>query len=239
MKKVNHSDQSAETPDEEVKSETADAGDAPEDSSGSQAEAVSETSDDRARETDDSKDPAEDVPEDSTSPNAQRIEQDPAVELENLRQQLLEAQEGYLRSKAEVDNIRKRTEVEVANARKFALEGFVREILTVRDSLEMAQDADQHSEGENPSADLSEGLALILKQLDMVFERFQVEMVEAVRGDKLDPDRHQAMSIEETDELPPNAISRVVQKGYLLNNRLLRPAMVIVAKTPEKSSEEA
>ena len=98
MKKVNHSDQSAETPDEEVKSETADAGDAPEDSSGSQAEAVSETSDDRARETDDSKDPAEDVPEDGpedgTSPNAQRIEQDPAVELENLRQQLLDAQEG-------------------------------------------------------------------------------------------------------------------------------------------------
>ena len=239
MKKVNHSDQSAETPDEEVKSETADAGDAPQDSSGSQAEAVAETSDDRARETDDSKDPAEDVPEDGTSPNAQRIEQDPAVELENLRQQLLEAQEGYLRSKAEVDNIRKRTEVEVANARKFALEGFVREILTVRDSLEMAQDADQHSEGENPSADLSEGLILILKQLDMIFERFQVEMVEAVRGDKLDPDRHQAMSIEETDELPPNAITRVVQKGYLLNNRLLRPAMVIVAKTPEKSSEEA
>ena len=239
MKKVNHSDQSAETPDEEVKSETADAGDAPQDSSGSQAEAVSETSDDRARETDDSKDPAEDVPEDGTSPNAQRIEQDPAVELENLRQQLLEAQEGYLRSKAEVDNIRKRTEVEVANARKFALEGFVRDILTVRDSLEMAQAADQHSEGENPSADLSEGLTLILKQLDMIFERFQVEMVEAVRGDKLDPDRHQAMSIEETDELPPNAISRVVQKGYLLNNRLLRPAMVIVAKTPEKSSEEA
>lgn len=239
MKKVNHSDQSAETPDEEVKSETAEAGDAPQDSSGSQAEAVAETSDDRARETDDSKDPAEDVPEDGTSPNAQRIEQDPAVELENLRQQLLEAQEGYLRSKAEVDNIRKRTEVEVANARKFALEGFVRDILTVRDSLEMAQAADQHSEGENPSADLSEGLILILKQLDMIFERFQVEMVEAVRGDKLDPDRHQAMSIEETDELPPNAITRVVQKGYLLNNRLLRPAMVIVAKTPEKSSEEA
>ncbi len=235
MKKVNHSDQSAETPDEEVKSESADTGDVPEKPTGTQAESVAETADGSAGETDDSEDSAED----SSCPDSESSDNDPAVELETLRQQLLEAQEGYLRSKAEVDNIRKRTEVEVANARKFALEGFVREILTVRDSLEMAQAADQHSEGENPSADLSEGLTLILKQLDMVFERFQVEMVEAVRGDKLDPDRHQAMSIEETDDLPPNAITRVVQKGYLLNNRLLRPAMVIVAKTPEKSSEEA
>ena len=235
MKKVNHSDQSAETPDEEVKSESADTGDVPEKPTGTQAESVAETADGSAGETDDSEDSAED----SSCPDSESSDNDPAVELETLRQQLLEAQEGYLRSKAEVDNIRKRTEVEVANARKFALEGFVRDILTVRDSLEMAQAADQHSEGENPSADLSEGLTLILKQLDMVFERFQVEMVEAVRGDKLDPDRHQAMSIEETDDLPPNAITRVVQKGYLLNNRLLRPAMVIVAKTPEKSSEEA
>ncbi len=235
MKKVNHSDQSAETPDEEVKSESADTGDVPEKPTGTQAESVAETADGSAGETDDSEDSAED----SSCPDSESSDNDPAVELETLRQQLLEAQEGYLRSKAEVDNIRKRTEVEVANARKFALEGFVRDILTVRDSLEMAQAADQHSEGENPSADLSEGLTLILKQLDMVFERFQVEMVEAVRGDKLDPDRHQAMSIEETDDLPPNAITRVVQEGYLLNNRLLRPAMVIVAKTPEKSSEEA
>ena len=232
MKKVNHSDQSAETPDEEVKSESADTGDVPEKPTGTQAESVAETTDGSTGETDDSA-------EDRSCSDSESSDNDPSVELETLRQQLLEAQEGYLRSKAEVDNIRKRTEVEVANARKFALEGFVRDILTVRDSLEMAQAADQHSEGENPSADLSEGLTLILKQLDMIFERFQVEMVEAVRGDKLDPDRHQAMSIEETDELPPNAISRVVQKGYLLNNRLLRPAMVIVAKTPEKSSEEA
>ena len=235
MKKVNHSDQSAETPDEEVKSESADSGDVPEKPTGTQAESVADPTDGSAGETDDSEDSAED----RSCPDSESSDNDPAVELETLRQQLLEAQEGYLRSKAEVDNIRKRTEVEVANARKFALEGFVRDILTVRDSLEMAQAADQHSEGENPSADLSEGLTLILKQLDMIFERFQVEMVEAVRGDKLDPDRHQAMSIEETDELPPNAITRVVQKGYLLNNRLLRPAMVIVAKTPEKSSEEA
>ena len=237
MTKASHPNQSVENPEQEAKSDTRKSDGSPDDRTQAQAEPAAETQDNIAVDTADSSNQEEISPESGASDEADSTEQDPLVELEDLRQQLSEAQDSYLRAKAEVDNIRKRADVEVANARKFALEGFVREILSVRDSLEMAQATDQHSDGEKSSADISEGLALILKQLDMVFERFQVELVEAVRGDKLDPDRHQAMSIEQTDDLPPNSISQVVQKGYLLNNRLLRPAMVIVAKTPEKSSE--
>jgi len=171
--------------------------------------------------------PAEDSTERTAESNGQ---------IAALLDQVAEYQDSYLRAKAEVDNIRKRAETEVANARKFALEGFIRELLTVKDSLEMALAVDQQLDSEVDNSGVSEGLELILKQLDGVFSNFSVETVEPEVGDKLDPDRHQAMSMEETQDVPPNCVSKVFQKGYSLNNRLLRPAMVVVAKSPGKAA---
>ena len=161
-----------------------------------------------------------------------------ADQITALLDQVAEYQDSYLRAKAEVDNIRKRAETEVANARKFALEGFLRELLTVKDSLEMALAVDQSSGSEVDNRGVNEGLELILRQLESVFANFSVETVEPEVGDKLDPDQHQAMSVEESQDIPPNCVSKVIQKGYSLNNRLLRPAMVLVAKLPGEAAEK-
>ena len=118
--------------------------------------------------------------------------------------------------------------------RRFALEGFARELLTVKDSLELARavDLDVDSSDKSVVAKVVEGLDLTNKQLEAMLDRFSIQEVSPDPGDKLDPERHQAMSIEETTEFEPNRICKVIQKGYVLHSRLLRPAMVIVAKTP-------
>ena len=123
----------------------------------------------------------------------------------------------------------------MSNVRKFALEGFARELLSVKDSLELARAVDltTNSSNNNIVAKVIEGLDLTIQQLESTFARFSIEEVSPESGDKLDPEQHQAMTIEETTEIEPNRICRVIQKGYLLHNRLLRPAMVIVAKAPE------
>ena len=175
--------------------------------------------------------PAEDSTDLAAEGSAESVDQVTA-----LLDQVAEYQDSYLRAKAEVDNIRKRAETEVANARKFALEGFIRELLTVKDSLEMALAVDQPSGSEAGNRGVSEGLELILRQLESVFANFSVETIEPEVGDKLDPDQHQAMSVEESQDIPPNCVSKVIQKGYSLNNRLLRPAMVVVAKAPGKTA---
>ena len=177
--------------------------------------------------------PAEDSTEIAAEGPAESVDQITA-----LLNQVAEYQDSYLRAKAEVDNIRKRAETEVANARKFALEGFIRELLTVKDSLEIALVVDQQSDSDAGNLGVNEGLELILKQLESVFAKFSVETVEPEVGDKLDPDQHQAMSVEESPDVPSNCVSKVIQKGYSLNNRLLRPAMVLVAKLPGETAEK-
>ena len=174
---------------------------------------------------------AEDSTELTAEGSAESVDQITA-----LLDQVAEYQDSYLRAKAEVDNIRKRAETEVANARKFALEGFIRELLTVKDSLEIALAVDQQLDSEASNLGVNEGLELILKQLESVFAKFSVETVEPEVGDKLDPDQHQAMSVEESQDVPSNCVSKVIQKGYSLNNRLLRPAMVVVAKSPGETA---
>ncbi len=158
-----------------------------------------------------------------------------AKALEEARAQIEELKEQHLRACAESDNIRKRAEAEMSNVRKFALEGFARELLSVKDSLELARAVDLEADSSNNSiaAKVIEGLDLTIQQLESTFARFSIEEVSPEQGDKLDPEQHQAMTIEETTEFEPNRICRVIQKGYLLHNRLLRPAMVIVAKAPE------
>ena len=198
---------------------------------GSDVSGGAQTTPEPAAEADAQSTPAEDSTELAAEGSAES-----AAQITALLDQVAEYQDSYLRAKAEVDNIRKRAETEVANARKFALEGFIRELLTVKDSLEMALTADQPSGSEVGNRGVSEGLELILRQLESVFSNFSVQMIEPEVGDKLDPDQHQAMSVEESQDIPPNCVSKVIQKGYSLNNRLLRPAMVLVAKLPGETA---
>jgi molecular chaperone GrpE len=128
-----------------------------------------------------------------------------------------------LRAKADADNIRKRARGEVASAHKFAVEGFASELLAVKDSLEAALAA------ENASVEsMRSGVELTLKQLAGVFERFNLAEINPV-GQKFDPHRHQAISTMESDA-EPNTVVQVLQKGYLLHDRVIRPALVMVAK---------
>ena len=155
-------------------------------------------------------------------------------ELETLRAQVAQLQDEFLRARADADNARKRAQSEIVNARRFALEGFAGELLNVRDSLGLARAVDLTG-GDNLVEQMAEGLELTLKQLDAAFERFSVFEVSPEVGDKLDPESHQAMSLVESTDVAPNHICQVVQKGYRLHGRLLRPAMVIVAKAPVDS----
>jgi molecular chaperone GrpE len=153
------------------------------------------------------------------------IEVMPSVE-ELLKQAELAAQEhhdAWLRAKAEADNVRKRAQVEVANAHKFALENLAAELLPVKDSLEAALAT------ETPVVEgLKSGVELTLKQLKSVFDKFSLVEINPA-GQKFDPHRHQAISAIDSDA-EPNTVVQVLQKGYLLHDRVVRPALVIVAK---------
>ena len=145
--------------------------------------------------------------------------------LEDARSKADEYQEQMVRLQAEMDNLRKRTAREVEQARKFALEGFARELLNVADSMQLGLQA----AGEDAEvAALREGIELTLKQLMDVFARFDVREIEA-EGARFDPDQHEALSMVPSPEHEPNTVMMVVQKGYLLNERLLRPARVVVS----------
>lgn len=134
-----------------------------------------------------------------------------------------------LRLQAELDNLRKRAERDVASAHKFALERFAGELLPVRDSLELGLAAFA-AEGAAPEK-LREGVELTLQMLGSVMSKFDIREVNP-EGERFNPEFHQAMSMQERGDVDPNTVVTVVQKGYLLNERLLRPAMVIVSKAP-------
>jgi molecular chaperone GrpE len=153
-------------------------------------------------------------------------------ELEQVRQDAAESLDKYLRAKAEVENTRRRAEIDVANARKFGIERFATELLAVRDSLELARTVDIQQENQSALEKMHEGLDLTLKLLDSVFEKFTLTVIDP-QGEKFDPERHQAMSVVENTAVPPGHVVQVIQKGYMLHERLLRPAMVMVAKAPE------
>ena len=148
---------------------------------------------------------------------------------EQLQQAIAEAEkhkDAWLRATAELDNVRKRTQIDVAAAHKYALERFSSELLVVKDSLEAALQTD------NVTLDaINDGVDLTLKQLTKVFESFGIKEITPL-GETLDPHKHQAMTTVDSDEAA-NTILSVFQKGYLLNDRLIRPALVSVAKPKE------
>ena len=133
-----------------------------------------------------------------------------------------------LLARAEMENSRRRSERDVESAHKYALEKFVRELLPVKDSLELGLAA---ATGEGAELDkLREGMELTLKMLGAALEKFGVKEVNP-KGEKFNPERHQAMAMQESAASEPNTVLTVYQKGYLLNERLIRPAMVVVSST--------
>lgn len=134
----------------------------------------------------------------------------------------------YLAAHAEMENLRKRTERDIQNAHKFALERFVNELLPVRDSLEMGLAA---ADNTTEVAQLREGIELTLKQLASAMEKFGVQQLNP-QGEKFDHNLHEAMATAPIPGVEANTVLQVVQKGYVLNERLIRSAKVIVAAAP-------
>ena len=150
--------------------------------------------------------------------------------LEDARSKADENWDQLLRARAEIENLQRRNERDLANAHKYALDNFVRELLQIWDSLELG-----HSAAQDESADvdkLREGTELTLKLFSGVMSKFGVEQVDPV-GEAFDPEFHQAMSMQSREDMQPNHVVTVVQKGYMLNGRLVRPALVIVSKSPD------
>jgi len=152
-------------------------------------------------------------------------------ELEEVRAQAAENMDKFLRAKAETDNVRRRAENEVASAHKYAVDRFASEVIAVRDSLDLARAVDLSAAESEAVQKMREGLELTLKQLDDVFSKFGIAVLDPV-GEKFDPTRHQAISMVESADVAAGNVVTVVQKGYLLHDRVLRPAMVMVAKAP-------
>ena len=153
-----------------------------------------------------------------------------AAQLRSAREENAQLNDALLRAQAEAENIQRRAQNEIATGRKFALEGFARELLEVKDNLERAAEVQLDATESAAVRNMNEGLALTLKQLDAVLTRFSVLEVEAAPGIRLDPEVHQAISVAASAEIQAGHIVSVVQKGFTLNARLLRPAMVVVAQ---------
>ena len=135
-----------------------------------------------------------------------------------------------LRTKAEMENVRRRSEKQVSDSRKFANEGIAKELINVRDSLQIASETEIETDDSDAVKSMREGLALTLKQLDSLFEKFSITEISPQAGDKLDPNLHQAMTMVPSDEVKPGCVVNTIQRGYQLHERLLRPAMVVVAQ---------
>ena len=150
-----------------------------------------------------------------------------AEELAKVTQQAQENWDKFVRTQAELENLKRRADKDVQDARKFGLERFAKELLPVADSLELGLSVES---SDNPEVEkLREGMELTLKQLLSSFDKFQIVPVDP-EGEKFNPEQHQAMAMQPTDQAEPNTVIKVYQKGYLLNGRLLRPAMVVVAQ---------
>jgi molecular chaperone GrpE len=162
-------------------------------------------------------------------------EQQLQLELEASREEARNNHERYLRAMADMDNLRKRSQREKEDLAKFGNETLLREMLPVIDNLERAV---AHAVEDKTTDGLLEGVRLTLDQFSKVLEKFQVVPIEAL-GQVFDPAHHQAMGQLETEDYPANTVVQELQKGYLLNERLLRPAMVMIAKAPVARAEAA
>jgi molecular chaperone GrpE len=155
--------------------------------------------------------------------------------LEDARNKADDNWNQLLRAKAEQENLARRHERELENAHKFALERFATDILAVRDSMELGLQA-ANNEGADVDS-LRQGTELTLKLLSDVMEKFKIVQIDP-DGEPFNPEFHQAMSTQPRDDVPPNTVIAVMQKGYILNERLIRPAMVMVSQGESKNIDE-
>jgi molecular chaperone GrpE len=149
--------------------------------------------------------------------------------LEDARGKADEHWDLYMRSQAEVDNVRRRAERDVQNAHKYGTEKFINELLPVLDSMELGLQAVNGDD--EATRQLLEGMQLTLKMFQDAMTKFGVTVLDP-QGEAFNPEFHQAMSMQESAEVEPNTVMAVMQKGYVLNERLIRPAMVMVSKAP-------
>jgi molecular chaperone GrpE len=163
-------------------------------------------------------------------------------DVEALKKKLAEAEkkaeenwDKAVRAVAEMENMKKRIQRDLENAHKYSLEKIAKELLTVIDSLELGILA---ANSDHPEVQKhKEGSELTKKQLESVFEKFNIKAIDPV-GEPFDPEKHQAMSMQPSADVEPNTVINVFQKGYTLNDRLIRPAMVVVSKADDKSAEQ-
>ena len=154
---------------------------------------------------------------------------DLATRVQVLEEQLVAAQDQSLRVAADLQNVRRRAEQDVEKAHKFALEKFAGDLLPIVDSLERGLDlSNPDDESIRP---MREGIELTLKMFADTLKRYQLEAIDP-HGQPFNAEHHQAMAMQESADVEPNSVLKVFQKGYQLNGRLLRPAMVVVSKAP-------
>jgi len=199
---------STQTPDQESENEK------PEDSQAAEQDTTQETNEEQGAELD----TQDDSEEGSESEQA----------LEAALEQAQNAKDDLLRVQAEMQNLRRRTEQDIEKAHKYGQEKLSIELLAVMDNLERAQEAASNSEDEAIKA-IREGVDLTVKGFADCFKKFNIETVDPL-GEPFDPQLHQAMSMQENTESEPNTVIAVMQKGYTLHGRVIRPAMVMVSK---------
>lgn len=157
-------------------------------------------------------------------PEMVKVDEVPVDAVAQLERKVLELQDAFMRAKAEGENIRRRAQEDITKAHKFAVESFAEAMVPVKDSLEMALKIDA------PTLEsIKEGVEMTLKQLNAAFEKNRLMEINPPQGDKLDPMKHQAISMVPAEQ-DANTIVAVLQKGYTIADRLLRPALVTVAQ---------
>ncbi|MCK5829808.1 MAG: nucleotide exchange factor GrpE [Methylococcales bacterium] len=187
---------------------------------------------------------AEDVvneSEENQQPDDSENEAPEEISLEELQIQLKKAQQTAeenwdkaVRAKAEMENLKRRTQKDLENAHKYGLEKFSKELLSVIDSLELGIQA---STSDNPEVvALKQGSELTIKQFEAVFAKFNIEALDPM-GQPFNPELHQAMTMQPSADVEPNTVINVFQKGYILNGRLIRPAMVVVSQAAKPIDE--
>lgn len=160
----------------------------------------------------------------SPEKNADSLE----AQLEDAQAKASENWESYLRAKAEMDNLRRRNTKDIESAHKYGIEKFVTELLPVMDSMELGLAAEDAS-----AESLREGMVLTMNMLKKMMEKLSIEEIDPLH-EKFDAAKHQAMTMQPNADVEPNTVIAVMQKGYALNERLIRPAMVMVSKAVEE-----
>ena len=167
------------------------------------------------------------VEDDANDAESSELEETPEDAMAALQAKVDDNWDRYLRAAAETENVRKRASRDVERARKYALEGFGTEMLAIKDSLEMGLEAAESAD----AASIAEGSKATLKLLTTALERFGIAEINPM-GEPFNPEQHEAINMQPSADAEPGSVLAVIQKGYSLNGRLLRPAMVVVASAP-------